>query len=693
MGGVVLGFKKKACDLVGVWWVRMRRDVGARGAMVFDLTRLPSTVPAEVAGVFALAGNELGLTDLDGASRRDDLQKVRDQLLGGELATSERYHPNQAGLSVDRQRRFRETLRRSHVNLVEPALDRLVNSIHSGRIRRRVKLPHGELQAAIKGRAHAEAMAKLCENAYAYGTGYLVPLWVDGALKYWLMDPVHTVMVVNAVDIAEVLGLIEVKRDRLGQRVSFRYVTKKHRGFVIYEEARAGVAARVHEGNEEHGCGFVPAVVARGRDRTHQGEKYGRSLVLGVAEATVRVTNNEVNLELLRDKQTQALLVVLGEPNRTSVDDEDSDQKYIQFPRDGGSAEYKTPDSRLAEVIRVTERFCEDAAIASGLPLDTFLPSLIAGADASATAARIRAFPLQQKMSRLVNAWEAVEELAIAVVGAVMAAGDEAGRELLGSLEAWVRYVGPLVSIRPSLPEADSETLANWQQKTANFMAPIEDAIEYYGQDLDEETRAALALAWRVKNDPTSASGGEVFQYHVEGGVLTVNEVRGRLGLGPVAWGDVTVPELRANPAGEDALQQFKRDVTKALYGGAATKEVMANLTNLRALLGDVELPLEPGYEEPFLPVIAGTGPVVTGEVLRDSEGDIVGGVAVDGSVKEGEYPAEAQSRGEEQQEEQDPADPASPGATPGQEGEGKGETGETPVLHSAGGSGEEASG
>jgi hypothetical protein len=517
---------------------------------MLDFAQLAQRVPPEVAAVLELAKSELELTSIDGSRRREELLKVRDQLAGGEAATSEKYHPQQYGLNADQQAHFRRTLRRSHVNLVEPALDRLVNSIHSGKIRRRVAPGNDAVAGAIRARAHASAMARLCENAFACGTGYLVPLLRDGAVRYWLPDPIGTILVVDPSDIDEVLGIIEVRRsyqlrgDGMGAvgETMVRFVTRSHRGYA---------GAPGNEAFEEHGLGFVPAVIARGRDMRHQGEVYGRSLVVGVADAAIRVTNNEVNLELLRDRQTQALLIVEGEPARTSADDQAATGKYIQFPKDGGSARYTTPESRLEEVIEVTKRFCEDAAISSGLPLDTFLPSLIAGSDASATAARIRAFPLQQRMARLVREWESVEEDAIVVVGGVLLAEALPG----ASAQELRDILRPEVSIRPSLPEADSETLSNWQQKVANFMAPIADAIEFYSDHLSDEQKAELVRAWALKNDPTMSNSAS------------------------------------------DEVARFRREIVKALYSGS--EETMLRLTDLGALMESVGLPRGGAAAEP----------------------------------------------------------------------------------------------
>jgi hypothetical protein len=501
-----------------------------------NFPELVERLPADVGELATLVRSELDGTCVKASSRRVKLEKVRDQWRGAPKATAEKYHPDQYGLTADQQAHFRKILERSHVNLVEPALDRLVNSIHAGRIQRRVNSELPVLAELARSRDHGRAMSRLCENAFAYGTGILVPLaGEDGSMGYWLPDPLRTVLVVSPDDVMDVLGIMEVS-SRWNRKPVLRYVTKARRGVVDLETRLS------EDREEEHGLGWLPAVMAYGRDRRHEGEPYGGSLVHGVAEAAIRVTNNEVNLELLRDRQTQALLVVQGEPVRTSADDQGAQGKYAQFPRDGGDARYETPESRIEAVIELTKRFCADAAVSSGLPLDTFLPELIAGSDASATAARIRAFPLQQRMVRLVEDWTAVEEEALVVLAAVAMA--ETG-ELAGeNREELRRLVMPVVSISPSLPEAEAETLSNWQQKTTNFMARIEEAIDFYSPSATDEERGNLARAWRIKNDPTYGMT-PIEQYHVENGLLTVNEVRLRIGLPEVPWGDVSVVDLK----------------------------------------------------------------------------------------------------------------------------------------------------
>ena len=72
----------------------------------------------------------------------------------------------------------------------------------------------------------------------------------------------------------------------------------------------------------------------------------------------------------------------------------------------------------------------------------------------------------------------------------------------------------------------------------------------------------------------------------------------------------------------------FKQAVITALAGHEILSRVIANQTDLKALVGGAGLPVNEAYSDPYVPVAEASGAAVTGEVVRDSEGDIVGGVA-----------------------------------------------------------------
>lgn len=433
--------------------------------------KLPRDTDARVVELLGQAREELRATSWMARSEFKDMQKIADQLEGGECALQERYHPPIHGLNERQQQRVREI--RKHVNMTEPAMDRLVNSIHAGRITIHVA-KNEELQRLVRKRAHRKAMALLGESATAFGTGYLVPIvrrrgsGNGVTLKYWHPNSLWTFPITDPMDITRLVGLVEMIRDSSHSKtIGVRFVGVGFEGSYYYAAREVAV--------NDLPLSFVPAVVAYGRDQRHKGKRLGKSLLLAAADASIRVTDNSLNLVLLRDRQTRAIMILNGEPDSTSDDDQETTQAYMAFADKDGDAKFIQPDSRLEDVIRVGERFCVEASIGSSLPLDTFRPELIAGNDASATAARQRAFPLQQRMVRLVNDWEEIESQTCALIGALLDVDGAAGKEL----DEIEEDLGITVNILPSIPEAEAETLSNWQQKKEKFYCSVEDEIEF----------------------------------------------------------------------------------------------------------------------------------------------------------------------------------------------------------------------
>lgn len=89
-------------------------------------------------------------------------------------------------------------------------------------------------------------------------------------------------------------------------------------------------------------------------------------------------------------------------------------------------------------------------------------------------------------------------------------------------------------------------------------------------------------------------------------------------GVKPLAY--VT---LAPSSADKDATS-FQRDVIKAFLADGTVNDVIANLTDLKALTGSVGLPVNEEYEEPYLAVIQ-EGALVSGNLRRDQEGSIIG--------------------------------------------------------------------
>jgi hypothetical protein len=99
-------------------------------------------------------------------------------------------------------------------------------------------------------------------------------------------------------------------------------------------------------------------------------------------------------------------------------------------------------------------------------------------------------------------------------------------------------------------------------------------------------------------------------------------------GVEPKAW-------LRIMPVSgsdEDAKLQFSRDVYKNMSSHAVVSAVMANLTDLKELTEEAGLPVNEDYVDPYVPVRDQSGALVSGEVIKDPEGDVIGALPVEGT-------------------------------------------------------------
>lgn len=137
----------------------------------------------------------------------------------------------------------------------------------------------------------------------------------------------------------------------------------------------------------------------------------------------------------------------------------------------------------------------------------------------------------------------------------------------------------------------------------------------------------------------------EAFTAGLNNGFLCVDEVRAMLDMNPLPDGQgkiymrqanmVSTAELAAKIAriksgtASEADVQFMRDVVKAFIADGTIGDVVANNTRIGDLIEAVGLPRETKVADPLLPVIADNGQPVSGETVKDSEGDVVGGGVV----------------------------------------------------------------
>lgn len=133
----------------------------------------------------------------------------------------------------------------------------------------------------------------------------------------------------------------------------------------------------------------------------------------------------------------------------------------------------------------------------------------------------------------------------------------------------------------------------------------------------------------------------DVIKSLVDGGMIMVDDALTLLDMNPLPNGhgqviklqtnnvkliDATRPPKSADDAAADADLEFKRSVVKAFIADGTIGDVVFNSVEAVKLLESVNLPTLPNFEEPWLPVVAQAGPLVSGETILDDAGDVVGG-------------------------------------------------------------------
>lgn len=80
----------------------------------------------------------------------------------------------------------------------------------------------------------------------------------------------------------------------------------------------------------------------------------------------------------------------------------------------------------------------------------------------------------------------------------------------------------------------------------------------------------------------------------------------------------------------DDVQIAFQRNVIDAMVRKDSTSaDVIANSTDVGALLKSAGIPTRPDYQQPWIPVVAQAGPLVSGDTIKDEDGNVVGGDVV----------------------------------------------------------------
>jgi HK97 family phage portal protein len=127
-----------------------------------------------------------------------------------------------------------------------------------------------------------------------------------------------------------------------------------------------------------------------------------------------------------------------------------------------------------------------------------------------------------------------------------------------------------------------------------------------------------------------SAARAAFYHSAIGDGWMNADEIRARENLNPMPDGAgkrFYRPMNMAPVGGEDdqKLMEFLRETWLSFTADGTVSDVQANLTDIKALAKAVGLPVNDEYTEPYLPVVAESGPLVSGDTIKDENGDIVG--------------------------------------------------------------------
>jgi Protein of unknown function (DUF935) len=175
---------------------------------------------------------------------------------------------------------------------------------------------------------------------------------------------------------------------------------------------------------------------------------------------------------------------------------------------------------------------------------------------------------------------------------------------------------------------------------------PIEvkgTATETYSKMVENMNRALIIL-WRggdlgttSAKDQTGASlqGDESDILEGDDAVLIEETLEQQISRYVIAWKfgpDAPVlARLKFKQEQDPDAIQFQREVFKQFAADGTVVDVLANQTDLKKLVQDVGLPVNEKYVDPYLPVTDQQGREVTGELVTDSENDVIGAATRDG--------------------------------------------------------------
>jgi len=360
----------------------------------------------------------------------------------------------------------------TYVNLLKPAVNRLVSGVYGGKIVRTVEKGtryRDEVLAVIgERRGYSQKCRETFRGGVLYGDSILAFTVVNDRVQVWRPNPITTRIVTNPNDVTDLVAIIE----RL-PKGNYRFASKK--GWGYYDKS-----GRIHD-FAEHGLGIVPAVVFYGESQLEYGEPHGDSLVESGLFYSAVLTQLLLNQVALIMNYVSPQAVAAGDVKNENP--EEAFRGGLLEMGEGGRFLFVTPDTNFKDLTATIDSYKTNFCISAGIPMDALDPSVIPE-NQSATSARLRNQPLSVTISRLIEEVMQNELRAMTIIGALYQFLDT--RETV-NFEEFSDLFKASVKIEASgAPESFAEEVAAWVQLHSVGAKTSEDLIRHFGDDLSD---------------------------------------------------------------------------------------------------------------------------------------------------------------------------------------------------------------
>lgn len=396
--------------------------------------------------------------------------------------------PNYDWLSVEKRLILSRYF--TYVNLLKPAVNRLVSGVYGGKVVRTVEKgsPYREqvLSTISERRGYSQACRETFRGSVLYGDSILAFTVVNDRVQPWRPNPIHTRIVANPDDVTDLQAIIE----RL-PRGNYRFASKHGWGYFDKSGTMYGYA--------EHGLGIVPAVVYYGESQLEYGEEHGDSLVESGLYYSAVLTQLLLNQVALIMNYVSPQAVAAGKVKNQNP--EEAFRGGLLEMDEGGQFLFVTPQTNFRDLMSTIDSYKTNFCISAGIPMDALDPSVIPE-NQSATSARLRNQPLSVTISRLIEEVMHNEMRALTIIGALYQFVHTRSRV---NFEEFSDLFNAVVKIEASgTPESFAEEVSAWVQLHSVGAKTQEDLIRNFNRDISDEE-----ISRRLSEAQARAAAGE----------------------------------------------------------------------------------------------------------------------------------------------------------------------------------------